>query len=309
MKRAVGDVRGISYSRRILKKDGTLTEFNRNLSCDEVADWGTNDWQVGVLYFERPDDTPGISLVNFACHPVTVQVQPLISADFPGEMAAFVERADVGCSDCIYLQGACGDINPIQHSTTDFSYVRRYGCALAGEVIKQLSILSAPDYPVAPVSLVAGIRTVTVPSREVPAVESAEAEYRTAKDSLQCAGTKEEWESAKWSLLKPEEVFERARRGDAPISVEIQAFRIGDTILVGIPGEPFCELGLQLKGYRNDGLVFCVGYANGYYGYIAPPEAWHRGGYEVSLGTWSIVGPQAFNIVLDIARSLIDVLR
>jgi hypothetical protein len=40
-----------------------------------------------------------------------------------------------------------------------------------------------------------------------------------------------------------------------------------------------------------------VGYANGYLGYLAPPEAWAKGGYEVLCGPWSKVGPESFSMI------------
>ena len=47
-------------------------------------------------------------------------------------------------------------------------------------------------------------------------------------------------------------------------------------------------------------------YVNGWVGYLAPPSAWEQGGYEVSLGTWSIVGPAAHGLLLDAALELIS---
>ena len=48
----------------------------------------------------------------------------------------------------------------------------------------------------------------------------------------------------------------------------------------------------------------CIGYANDYLGYIAPPSAWEQGGYEVGLGMWSILGPEAYGLLLDAGRAL-----
>jgi hypothetical protein len=92
--------------------------------------------------------------------------------------------------------------------------------------------------------------------------------------------------------------------GDAPFTAELQALRLGDTFLIGVPGEPFCEMGVAMKGWTDAPHALCVGYANDWLGYFAPPAAWEEGGYEVSLGTWSLVGPEAYEILIETARSL-----
>jgi hypothetical protein len=53
-------------------------------------------------------------------------------------------------------------------------------------------------------------------------------------------------------------------------------------------------------------LALCVGYANDYLGYIAPPSAWEQGGYEVSLGMWSWVGREAYGLLVENARCFIE---
>ena len=304
LKHAVGRADGIGWSRRIVGKDGKLYQWANRPSDDQIADWGAQDPDVTVLFFERLDRRPGTVLTHFTCHPVTVQVQPLVSADFPGAAMAFVEQANVGCAHSLYLQGAAGSINPVRADSRDFENVRRYGQILAGEVVKQLGVLSALDYPVSPSVVRAASETIVVPSRELPPLGPIEEEHRRGEEAIRNATTEEERMKAARTLLRVTEQLERVRRGDAPVEAEIQAIRIGDVALVGIPGEPFAELGLALK--QSDHRVLCVGYANDYLGYIAPPAAFEQGGYEVSLGTWSIVGPAAFDRMVETGKSLIE---
>ena len=68
--------------------------------------------------------------------------------------------------------------------------------------------------------------------------------------------------------------------------------------------EKYARLALKQADHR----VLCVGYANDWLGYIAPPEAFEQGGYEVSLGTWAIVGPAAFGRMVETGRSLVETL-
>ena len=303
LKVAVGRADGIGWSRRILGKDGRIYQWINHPPDDLVADWGVRDPEVTVLFFERRDHRPGTVLTHFACHPVTMQVQPLVSADFPGAAMTFVEQADVGCTHSLYLQGAAGNINPVRADTRNFEDVRRYGQILAGEVIKQLGVMAAPDYPMSPAVVRVASKTITVPSRALPPPGPIEEEHRRGEETVRNAATEEERMKAARTLLRLTEQLERVRRGDAPVKAEVQVIRIGDVALVGIPGEPFAELGLALK--QSDPRVLCVGYANDWLGYIAPPAAFEQGGYEVSLGTWSVVGPAAFNQMVETGRSLV----
>lgn len=304
LKVAVGQADGIGWSRRIIGQDGGIYQWANRPSDDQIADAGARDPEVTVLFFERLNRRPGTALTHFACHPVTVQVQPLVSADFPGAAMTFVEQADMGCAHSLYLQGAAGSINPVRSDTRDFEDVRRYGQILAGEVIKQLGVLAAPDYPVSPVLVRAASETLVVPSRELPPAGPIEEQHRKGEEAVRNATTEEERMKAARALLRVTEQLERVRRGDAPVQAEVQVMRIGDIALVGIPGEPFAELGLALK--QSHHRVLCVGYTNGYLGYIAPPSAFEQGGYEVSLGTWSIVGPAAFGQMVETGRSLVE---
>ena len=77
--------------------------------------------------------------MNFTCHPTTVQVNPLVSADYPGVAAATVEEDSEGCRECLFIQGTCGDINPIGGSAVpDFEAVESNGAALGRETVRIL---------------------------------------------------------------------------------------------------------------------------------------------------------------------------
>jgi neutral ceramidase len=81
-------------------------------------------------------------------------------------------------------------------------------------------------------------------------------------------------------------------------STEIQALRIGDALLLGVPGEPTVETGRHLRAAAlaqapagtSDAMV--VGLANGYHGYFTTPEEYdqqhYEGGHTV-FGKWSML--------------------
>src|SRR5207247_9358412 len=117
LKRACTRVEGVTHCRRIIDRSGVIHQYSKRPPDAEVASWGVTDRELVVLLFERPDGRPAIVLTHFACHPVTVQVQPLVSADFPGVLTTLVERAAPGCEQCLFLQGAAGRINTLRDPT------------------------------------------------------------------------------------------------------------------------------------------------------------------------------------------------
>jgi len=76
-----------------------------------------------------------------------------------------------------------------------------------------------------------------------------------------------------------------AERQEATLTVKLQAIRIGDFAVCGIPFETFVEIGLDLKKRSPFPLTMVIGLANGRHGYLPTPEQHKLGGYETWLGT------------------------
>ena len=67
--------------------------------------------------------------------------------------------------------------------------------------------------------------------------------------------------------------------------MKLQALRIGDLAVCGIPFETFVETGLDLKKRSPFPQTMVIGLANGRHGYLPTPEQHQLGGYETWLGT------------------------
>lgn len=305
LRTAAGRAEEIGRSRRVLGKDGRLYHWVDRPGDDEVEDAGTHDPEVSVLCLDTEAQAAETVWVHFATHPVTMQVQSWVSADFPGAAAARVRAAGNGRRQCLYLQGAAGDIEPARGETNDFADVSYYGAALATEVLRLIEVAGTGPSSAAAPRLGAAVGTVLLPSRPLPDAESLERERNDREAALGSARTAQEAEEAVAAQGAIDEKLERVRRGGHPRSAEVQVFRVGDTALVGLPGEPFCDLGLQMKQWPEAKRTLCLGYANDYLGYFAPPAAWQQGGYEVELGAWSIVGPDAPRLLAQTAHELV----
>lgn len=76
-----------------------------------------------------------------------------------------------------------------------------------------------------------------------------------------------------------------AERAEDTITVKLQAIRIGDFAVCGIPFEAFVEIGLELKQRSPFPQTMVIGLANGRHGYLPTPGQHKLGGYETWLGT------------------------
>lgn len=80
-------------------------------------------------------------------------------------------------------------------------------------------------------------------------------------------------------------VIGAANRPEEKLTVRIQAIRIGDLAVCGVPFETFVQTGLDLKKRSPFSQTIVVGLANGRHGYLPTPEHHNLGGYETWLGT------------------------
>ena len=102
----------------------------------------------------------------------------------------------------------------------------------------------------------------------------------------------ERW-AATWARRQPE------RRQ----LTDIQALSLGEGLaLLALPGELFVETGeaIRKRCGLEDLLVAC--YANDYIGYVIPPPAYDKGGYEAGI---TFCTPEAEGIIVDASLELL----
>jgi hypothetical protein len=90
------------------------------------------------------------------------------------------------------------------------------------------------------------------------------------------------------------------------IPMEFQAIRLGNTALVGIPVEPFAEIGVAVKEQSPFATTFFSGYTNGVNFYMPMPYAYEEGGYEVWMSPFA---PQAAQMTIDASIRLLNELH
>jgi hypothetical protein len=97
------------------------------------------------------------------------------------------------------------------------------------------------------------------------------------------------------TLARAQAAGETARLQERYRKAEVQAFRIGDTFVAGLPGEQFVEYALQLKR-AAPARAFVLSLANGeLQGYIVTPEARNQLSYEAAFALFAAESGQRLN--------------
>jgi hypothetical protein len=102
----------------------------------------------------------------------------------------------------------------------------------------------------------------------------------------------------------------RAERAEAlaglsHYALEIHGTRIGGLAFIGVPLEPFVELGSAIVERSPFAMTFVSGYTNGYRNYLPTVAEWSRGGYEVDIAAFR---PEAAELFVEASVALLDAL-
>jgi hypothetical protein len=98
------------------------------------------------------------------------------------------------------------------------------------------------------------------------------------------------------------------RRRQPQLQYEIQAMRIGDTAVVGLPGEPFVEGQLAIKLGSPAPQTYVAHCCSHYVGYLPTREAYARGGHEANrtYTYWAKLAPGALETVTAAAVEMLQ---
>ena len=290
----------IGVNRRYAMADGRIV-------CGRNWD-GFVDRTVEVVRFDDLDERTLATIVHFAAHP-TIMGPPnqLITPDYPGFVRRTVE-ATTGAT-CVFLQGAAGNIHAVVDYVSDPAIYHRLGAILGHEASKLA--LEAKPRPTkerlvevlesgAPLAIYADepdgepdgtlrviSQVVPLPIRRYESVATLTAGYEAnlaALDGLRAqSDTGPELTRAIGTAKRAHMELEAAQRyeGQTTLDVELHGIRIGGIALIGFPGEPFAELGAEIRSRSPFAHTLFSGYTSDYFGYLPTDEARAAGGYEV----------------------------
>jgi hypothetical protein len=287
----------IGINRRLTREDGkTVIAGNPE---------GPIDPEVGVLRIDTPGGGPLAVVVNYACHPVVLgNGSNVISSDWPGAMRQTVE-AGTGAM-CLFIQGACADVNPLPGEPTDRVEVVE---ELGGEIGREVVTTWASIEPRASEKISIASEKIHLPLLTPSKYEGKLPQF----EELAGAAEGLSWDDLQsWLDSRMPWVAEIVGEGDDRRAVmELQAIRLGDMAIVSAAGEIFVKTGLAVKRRSPMANTIFAGYANGLVCYIPRPEEYSRGGYEVdevyvAFRLPAPVAPEAAGMVENTAVRLLE---
>lgn len=262
---------------------------------------GPVDPQFSILSMQHTDGKPLAVLGNFSVHYCGGYQRGLVSADYFGHYAAALEaelKAGDGRPAFVGLMsnGTSGNTGAIEadgEKHPPFEWMKVSARILADQTQQVLkSIEHRRD-----LSLEMREFELELAVRRPDAARLAWANEVLADPTMK--------QPHRWSRVYAEEA-RHLNTYPSTTKIKLQAIRIGGLGIAAAPCEVFAETGLALKRESPFAATFHIELANGYGGYLPPPEQHALGGYE----TW----PARSSFLEDSAepkvrRTLLDLLR
>lgn len=282
---------GISAIRRYRMEDGSVV-MNPG-PVPNATPVGTPDHTVQLVRLVR-EDAPDIAIVHFQTHPCVVgtikRYYDSICHDWPGFLrnyleAALSDEADGKGIHAIFFNGAEGDTNQLIdrfHMKSQFglTYAKHMARKLTGAV---LSIYTYTQEIDASNVFCKQINVYATPKKAESPEQFAESqkifqlfqEYKGLTELKALLGEN--------TLARTAEAVKHIRLADAPddFPLCLSVLGFGDVVFVGFPGEPFTEIGRQVKEQSPFTMTIPCCNTNGSEGYFSMRADIESGsGYE-----------------------------
>ncbi|MGE4565778.1 MAG: hypothetical protein AB7F32_12970, partial [Victivallaceae bacterium] len=282
-----GSCRGnkLAFNRRYWMKNGTVATNPGKLNPDALRPEGTLDDEITVLALRQQNRLAAL-IVNLVNHTDTVGGD-LISADWPGRLERALQGRPDGDPQVTTLIGCSGNINHFNiadpNGQTSYAEACRIGSGYAAVVAAMLTGLE-------PVKAAAvGVKTAPFdwPSRSVGAAEVADAEAvlnRNAGKNRSGDMTSEGLAAGDGPVacFFAEQLIAFAKNSSGRVHhADLVRLTLGDLEIAALPAEPFTEVGLAVKAAMGGRFRMVAALSNSPLGYIAMPECFNHGGYEV----------------------------
>lgn len=305
----------IAYIRRYRMKDGST------MTCPPVNDpqidhpIGELDQQVHVLRFDR-SGADAIVMVNYGLHADCLNLDQ-VSADWPGWMAETFERAYPG-TRVMFLNGCEGDVGSTHvfpeggdMNDTLISFdnemkspgmARFVGRAMAGTILQVYDKAEFVD--------VDAIHVCHL-DLNVPANKPDPKDLPLARKYIALHDAGKDGEIPYTAMELTTVVAEAARmlkyeNGPDAFSLPLTGIQIGPVALLGIPGEPFTDIGRQIKKAKGWKCIMPMCLTNGSEGYFPMKDAFEEGGYEARSSCYKAGVAEA---IVDGSIQLLDALK
>ncbi len=311
MKIARGEAKGIAFMRRYRMKDGTF-RTNPGWGRDDIAERdGIQDESVQLVRIER-EGGKEILLVNFGTHPDTINYEggtknnTKYCADWPGYVGDFLRSAMEDQVEVMSITGAQGDSNhfdfyqPKKNVLRGTAHAKMMARAIAGEVLKIYDW--AAEIPCNRIDYGSDIASIEKNPCEPYEIPLAKEIVKAVKEAGSFDAIPEELKAKGMTLIRANRIVNNLNRPDRT-EVPVWGLQIGNLSFIGIPGEPFSEIGIRIKNGSPMDMTMVTCRTNGSYGYF-PTEGTYKGfGYERD---YSPFGPNTAQEITDASLRILN---
>lgn len=251
---------------------------------------GLLDPEINLIRLDTADGSRMKALVvQYSCHPVVLgSKNTLITGDYAGEAERRLEAMPDGPEVALFLNGTLGDINSstaVQTGDDAFAAVAQLGGIVAEAA--RAGVEGVPLHDDVPLR---GVRThldlpLQLPSRSeldgirellarAGELEGIDGQIPADKAWANVAGVNSVRFNLVWARHTRQRLDDRA-----PLArpIELQALRIGEAGLVGLPGEVFVVHGFAIKQRSPFRQTLPIGLANDSVGYIPRAHDYTQG--------------------------------
>jgi hypothetical protein len=288
---ALGDAT-IGQNSRLIMEDSSILWVPTLYKYGYYRPTGPYDPQLPVLAFKDQQGKLDAILFNHSTHNIDAPTNRVLSPGFYGTASQEIEKELGGT--VVFLPGAFGSTHVFDDCPNSERVFRitdginkAYAKTEKRDINRLISVKKEFEFT---------IRTF-----------NEEEQHKAVSDYCN------RWlkESIFWHM-DPEPVIQSFKNGRSDIAALqgktqkswIQVILVGDIAFVGVPGELFGELGMEIKRRSPFRYTYVVGIANDYIGYVPDDEAFDLGGYQTwatrsysERGTGELIVNQAVEIL------------
>ena len=272
------ETEGLAFVRRYRMSDGTLRNNPpADRMQDIVAPACEADRTMRLVRILRKD-APELVLINFQVHPDCIGGER-ISADYPAAVCRYVEET-LGNAYCVFTNGGEGQqvrtdrMKPLPKTPDRYRSCMEYGVTVAKTALQM--------YETAPSTNMTGLlfgqtlvhaKTKLDRSR-LDEVERVIEVFETGYTPAQLT------DFSNYTGPEAYSIRDMAKHGFDYYDLPVTVFVFCGVALVGLPGEPFNELGKHIRSNSKFPSTSICCQANGNFGYLPVASAYDEGGYE-----------------------------
>jgi len=293
----------ITYNRKGVSADGSSYLMREQDRIKLGVDFnGDIDTQAPIITFRTSAGDTIAGLTQFTGHPVTSYhpERPIVFGEWPQVACDMVEEHldQAGSIPVGFLQGCAGDVNSKEMLSGNVKRSTEFGRLLGQSWVD----VWKDSVPSERSGLDFAVETVALPLAPLPDEASLRRELQEMdhfiqrarsgdEDTLSCVG--QNFATAlspgfradlveilrRWNLWALQQYADGTSGAVArELQMEISVMRIGDVGIVGLPCEPFQEIGRQIRRQSPLPISIPCGYTNFSHGYIT--DSGNIGGQE-----------------------------